>query len=317
MAAGAAILKRGRGPVLRCPACGHRFEQPAPSRCELCAFEIDGGRATGADLTPYAQAYARGEGAWFRMLEWVWFAGSERIRHAALLRSSAASRRFAQINCTLLALAVTLVQLTNSPLGWHWCGASAEPDRARGWVKLAAAPRALVGSAESAAALWWSVPQAALIAALSMVTALFVIWLTLAVVSGLIDLAHLPHYRGEYRMTAAMHYSTAWVIPIVAGALIAGASPLAYAGEVARWTWAPSTMTLRITAGAVAGLGVCMWWFWLTRVATAAPVRTRTRVTVFFAIGLPLVAAAAATGWHFGLTALSELLVELFEMGFA
>ncbi len=317
MTAGAATLKRGRAPILRCPACGNRFEQPAPPKCDLCGFEIDGGSATGADLTPYAQAYARGEGAWLRMLEWVWFAGSERIRHAALLRASAASRRFAQLNCVLLAVAVTIVQLINPQTCWHWSKArNVEPTDASGWVQVAVASQPTLAGSQAPVALWWSVPQAAMTAALSLATALFVIWLTLVILGLLIEAAHLPNYRGEYRMSAAMHYSTAWVIPLVVAALIAGLSPLGYAGDITGASWTPSPATIQIAAGTVGGLGLFLWWFWLVRVAVAAPIRTRTRVATFFAVGVPLVAAAMATGWYVGLWRLSEVLVESFKLSF-
>jgi len=276
---------------------------------------VDGDATTGGDVTPYARAYARGERGWWRMMEWVWFAGGDRIRHAALLRSSAASRRFVRINCLLLALGMTVFQLTQ--VGWRVSSNDeGEPVEGAGWILAASAQQGPAAEESSPTHLWWNPPQAALTGSIGLVTAIFVICVTLKLLAVFTEAAHRSDYRGQYRMTAAIHYSTAWLIPVFVGAILLGFLPLAYCGDVAGWSWHPSRKSILIAGGAVTGLGFCLGWFWLVRVSATAPVRTRTRVATFFAIGFPVIVGGAACGWHLGLMKLYEVLMPVFELDF-
>lgn len=296
-----------KGPsIRRCPACGHRFEPPAPPVCDLCGFQIDGSAATGADVTPYAQAYSRGERGWWRMLEWIWFSSGERIRHAALLRASAASRRFAQTNLLLLTLAATAFQVGR--VGWFNATANVSVPSGDGWVEVVG-PTGWIQPRDGSARLWWNPPQAALSALLSLCTAILLSWLTLWLMRTLTEKAHRPQYRGEYRMTAALHYSTAWAMPVLVGAWIMALLPWSYIGDAAGWGWHPDDMTLLVAGGALAGLGVCLGWFWLVRAASAAPVRTRARLAAFYGAAAPAIVGAAVLAWMFGLSSIQRVLL--------
>ena len=97
-----------RSATLRCSACGQVIESSEPSCCPLCGFDFHDDRATGADVTPYAKAFALGDPGWARMCEWIWFAGWSRLKHMMLMRASAASRQFAFVGLVCLTLSLGL-----------------------------------------------------------------------------------------------------------------------------------------------------------------------------------------------------------------
>jgi hypothetical protein len=242
------------------------------------------------------------------MLEWVWFAGSERLKHLALMRDSAAARRFAFINLLWLALAAGVFQA--SSVGWRKVTATPSFEttgsvRPRGfyWYHLIAAPRPLPleQSAETPVDLWWNPIQTLLGFVGGGVVALLLaglaLWLLRAGVAG----AHVPPYRQERRMTAALRYSTAWCAPLLVAALVLLLRPVSYAGEIGRWRWYPPETGFVLSAAIVAGLAAVLWWFWWIRMSATAPTRTRSRVMAFWAVGAPVLVAGAACGWYFGL----------------
>ena len=141
-------------------------------------------------------------------------------------------------------------------------------------------------------------------------------WLALLLVRAGADTAHKSTYRNEQRMTAALHYSTAWGIPVVLATILAGLRPLSNIGTIARWSWCPPRRSFELSAAVLAGFGLIMWWFWLVRLGSAAPVKTRGRVIAFFALGAPLIVAAAAAGWWFGLDQLYGPLFSLMRVQF-
>ena len=113
-------------------------------------------------MTPYAKAYARGLAGWRRMGEWVWFCGHGRLKHLAMMRASAASRRFAHLNLALLAVGLALLEATRT--GWRWVAASPafEPTGSTqpagvGWIHVVGASRPLPPDLppESIVDLWW------------------------------------------------------------------------------------------------------------------------------------------------------------------
>ncbi len=292
----------------RCPACGQHIKQPLPTRCPLCDFDFRDSRVTGADVTPYAKCFSMGVPGWRRMSEWVWFAGWERLKHLALMRASAASRRFALVNMLMLAGGLGVFQAT--VVGWRWVTAApaTEPTGSTGptgagWIHVVAAPRPLPPDqpAEIPVDLWWSPAQMLIATATAIVAGLIVMWAVLAIVRAGVRLAHRRAYRSEQRMTAALHYSAAWGVPVVLAALVLGLRPVAFAGKMAQWSWYPDQRGLLLAAAVLAGFGVTMWWFWLWRLGAAAPARTRGRVIGFFALGTPLIAGLAAAGWWLGL----------------
>lgn len=312
-----------RPSLRRCPACGQRVEPPLPARCPLCDFDFRDDRVTGMDVTPYAKAYSLGEPGWQRMSEWVWFAGRERLKHLALMRTSAASRRFALLNILLLAAGLSLFQATL--VGWKWVTGlpvieptgSTEP-AGSGWIHLAAAPRPLPPdrAPEMPVDLWWNPVQTVIAAATAGIAGLLAIWLVLLLVRLGVRRAHIPPYRKEGRMTAAMHYSTAWGIPIFVGAIILGLSPVSFAGTMVQWRWCPPQRVFVLAAAVLAGFGVAMWWFWLGRLGTTAPARTRGRVIAFFAVGAPLIVVLMAAGLWWGLPLLYDPLFKALNLAF-
>ncbi len=305
---------RGGGSgLVRCPACGQRLATPAPSRCPLCELDFGDDRATGVDLSPYAQAYLAGELGWFAMCKWVWFAGAGRLNHLARMRSSAASRQFLCINLTFFSLGLALFQ--TSQVGWRWVSAvpAIEPTgsiapRGGGWRHVAETPRPLPPTLapESYVDLWWNPSQMVIAMVGAFVGGWFIAGLAMLLLRWGMSLAHLAPLRREQRMTAALHYSSAWLIPLVLAAGLLAPVPLAYIGAIARWSWHPPRVMFEVAAGAVAALTVVWWWFWMLRLGSTAPPRTRGRVSFFVAAGAPLILTAAGAGWWFGLNMVYE-----------
>jgi hypothetical protein len=133
-------------------------------------------------------------------------------------------------------------------------------------------------------------------------------------VRGGVTRAHRVPYRSEQRMTAALHYSTAWCLPLFVAAVVVGLRPIAFIGGIRRWAWCPPESGFFLSAAVVAGFGVIMWWFWLIRLGATAPARTRRAVVTFVAIGVPLIAAAVAAGWWFGIGRVYQPLLVLMNM---
>ena len=311
--------------IRRCPACGHRLSHPVPPDCPLCKLAFGDERITGTDRTPYARSYAHGVPGLRLMCEWVWCAGSGRLKHIALMRSSAASRRFARTQIALLALGFGLFQLGRK--GWYRVsgaeqggGVEIVKPTGQGWIHVAAAPRPLELDLPDAAEidLWWNLPQATLGVAAAMLLGLLLLWLTMLLVQAGVRSAHRPQYRSEQRMTAAMHYSTAWIVPIFAAVVIFASRPIAYIGSMAQWGawWTRLDTGLLWSGAAVAGTGIAMWWFWLARLGFSAPPKTRWRVAAFFGFALPVIVGGASYTWYYGLDMIDGLLVQGLRLQF-
>ena len=314
-------LQGGRGTITRCPACGQAVVQPPASRCAWCGFVFEDDRITGSDVTPYAKAYARGLPGWRRMGEWIWFCGQGRLKHLALMRASAASRRFAAINLALLALGVALLEATRS--GWRWVRttSASEPPGGTGpvgsgWWHVAGTPEVLSANnvSQSHVELWWNPIQTITAVVVTLIVGFAVAWLVMILVRAGVTRSHQAPYRGEQRMTAALHYSTAWCLPLFAAAVVVGLRPIAFIGGIRRWVWCPPESGFLLSAAVVAGFGVIMWWFWLIRLGATAPARTRRAVVTFAAIGVPLIATAVTAGWWFGIGRVYQPLLVLMNM---
>lgn len=274
-------------------------------------------------MTPYARAYARGEPGWRRMLEWVWYASGGRLKHLALMRASAASRRFVRLSTVLLAVGLAVFQV--SRVGWRRVTASPEIEptgsttpAGDGWYLVAESPRPLPpGQApEVPVDLWWNPVQTIVAFVTAWLGAVLLIWLMLILVRAGVRWAHTPPYRIEQRMTAAVHYSFAWSAPVFLGAVVAGLRPLSYTGAIECWAWYPSQRGFLLSAAVFAGFGVIMWWFWLVRLGSTAPTKTYVRVVVFWALGAPVIVAALSTGWWWGLDLLYEPLFGVLHVQF-
>lgn len=310
----------------RCPACGHRLPTPPPATCPLCTYDLGDTRVTGDDVTPYAKAYAHGQSGWWRMCEWIWFAGTSRLKHLALMRSSAASRRFARNYIALLLLGLIIVQFTDRQMGWRFVTkstaiegrSSLEPTQRGGWIHLATSPTPLQSDLPPTTPvdLWWSVPQAALGAVIGIVLGLLLFWALLALTGAAVTRAHKPPYRTEQRMSAAIHYSTAWLVPIVAGTLPLIVLPFSRIGRIRQWSWQLPAEGALWASGVMVGFGVFMWWFWLMRLAGTAPTPTRTRVVAAVAVQVPILAAVVALLWYFGVHLLFDVLVTSLHLEF-
>lgn len=310
-------------PILRCPACGQGVNSPDAPRCPLCNFDFGDHRVTGADVSPYAKSYAQGEGGWLEMCRWVWSAGSERLKHIALMRTSAAARRFTWIN--LLWLALTIAGFQAAHVGWRevLVSRASKPDGStkpmgRGWMHVAGAPLPLSPnqSQQVPIDLWWNSAQSMIASAAAGLAALLLMWLLILSIKSGLRFAHSAPYRREERMSAALLYSTAWWVPAMVGIVICYLRPLASFGRVSHWAWYPTGRGLSLIAGAIVGLAVTLWWFWLIRLGASAPAVTRGRVMAFCVLGIPLLLAGATAAWRFGLDAFHEFLFLHLNMHF-
>ena len=312
-----------RAALVRCPACGHKLDEPTPPKCPLCHVDFGDDRITGLDVSPYAKAYARDAHGWHGMCEWVWFARTERLKHLALMRSSAASRRFRRINIFVLSLSLAAFEMTRS--GWRWVRASPalEPTGSRTpgghfWMHAAQAPRPLPldQPEEAFVDIWWNPVQAMIASAAAFLAALLLLAVALAILRRFTDKAHLPAYRGEGRLSAAQDYGTAWLVPVLVAALIATLRPISYVGAMNGWSWSPPRSVFELSAAIVAAFAGILWWFWLIRLGATAPPKTRGRLVTYFALMTPIVFACAITAWWVGIPALCRPLFGYLELRF-
>lgn len=295
--------------VRRCPACGQRIAEAAPESCELCGFDFGLERAaTSDDTTPFAEAFTHEQPGHWRMIKWVWTAPAGRIKHLALMRSSAASRAF--FFRYFLLMATALGVLLGTQHGWHEATASPSIEstgsvkpHGQGWLHVAATPNPYRTTASPATPvdLWWNVPQAVIAAVAGFVGGLIVLWLVFRLIRTGVELSHGSRYRGEGRMTAALNYSAAWFVPVLLSCVLLLFRPVSEVGGIARWEWSPSQLSLNILVGMVAAACYVLWWFWLLRLGWTAPADTRSRVEWLFGLGLPVLVAAGGAAWWFGL----------------
>jgi len=311
--------------VLRCPACGQRYQYPFPPRCAICEFDFGFTReaATGTDVSPYARSFAHGKAGWRSMAEWIWFAGAGRLKHLAMMQASAASRRFARVNLLMLAGGLTVLQATR--IGWRAVSASpavessgAVEPMGRGWLHVASTPSAIrmALSSERPVDLWWNPAQAIIGGVFAGLFALLLMGMVLVIVRAGLTQAHAPLYHKERRMTAALHYSTVWAAPIVIGLLFFVFMPLHWIGAIRHWPWYPSSQMIWIVAGILDGFGFLMWWFWLGRLGMTAPQEPRAGVVAMLVGGTALTAAAAFFAWWYGTNGFCGLVFERFQLAF-
>lgn len=221
---------------------------------------------------------------------------------------------------SILLLALSLGLFRAMHMGWRWVGGSPSlgPPAPTGehWFHVVAAPHPLPPGQplEDPVGLWWNPLETVVAVVIATAAGLLLMWLTMLLMRAGVIWAHRPPYRREQRMTAAIHYSTAWSVPVVLGAAAVGLRPLSYMGTIARWSWCPQERVFLISAAVLGGFGIIMWWFWLVRLGATAPARTRGRVIVFFTLGAPLVIALAATVWWYGLDRLYDTLYHLLDV---
>lgn len=296
--------ERTRPRTSRCPGCGEPLSEPTPPRCPLCAYEFEDHRATSEDRTPFSVAYAAEESGWWAMIVWVWTAGTARLKHLALMRGSAASRSFARWNLILLSFG--LAALTWTRFGWSATGnrpaieaGSVIKPEGSGWLRVGGAPRPLPDSwsLDAPTDLWWNPAQAIIAVVAGLLLALVVCWLWVWVIRSGVRLAHTVAYRSEQRMIAAIHYGTAWALPLLLPCLVYSIMPLSFVAAMRRSAWVPHRDVFTAVGGALGGVILALWWFWLLRVAYSSPACTKGRVVGFLILGAPLATAGLWLGW--------------------
>lgn len=324
MAPAAGIAPRlDRSKLLRCPGCGQRLSDPAPPRCPLCDLDFGDDRVTDVDTTPYARSYAGEEHGWLAMLNWVWYARTERLKHLALMRSSAASRQFRLINLSLLTAMLSVFIMTQA--GWHRTFAPEATNvsgeikpQGDGWRRVASLPRPLATDLppDRAVDLWWNPAHFGLALAVGVPAAYIMGFALLTLLRLFITAAHQKSYRRAGRMTAAVHYATAWFVPMGVTAALLLLLPATYVTDLRRISWTPSAEYVLLAAAVFTAFGSVLWWFWFMRLGTTAPPRTRWRVVAMMAFAPPLLAIAAALGWWYGTWWLLDLLIGKLRLGF-
>jgi hypothetical protein len=286
--------------------------------CKVCGFAFGDKRVTSDDTTPYALAYAEGNRAWWRMCRWIWGATTERLKHLALMRASPASRHFRFANILLLAFASIVLQAAYN--GWHIVsvaltqGMEAIRPAGRGWLNILSSRHAS-GAIGKRVDAWWNPAQAILAIVAGFLATLVVCYLLMAAVRWLIERAHRREYRGEQRMTAAVDYSTAWIIPASPAAIVIAFLPIASIGEETRSAVISGT-AVAILAALIAAPPAVLWWIWLIRLGATAPADSHGAVQALVVIGVPLLTIVAAGGWWLGLQAFLEYVFTAMGLNF-
>lgn len=303
----------------RCPACGEPVHAPIPEACSLCGFRFSDASVTSADFTPYAKSYVDGERAYLRMVAWVWRAGGARLRHLALVQSSAASKHFATVHLVWLTIVLFLLELTRS--GWHRISGSSrgpfEPS-SEGWFRLAGMERPFPTGVplSRTADLWWSPAQALVAGVVSLLLAPLVLLLLHKLIRVALSISYPVRYRDEFRMSAGLHYATAWFLPAILGGVLVVLRPWTSYGSAQPAGPVVAEATIAILAATPAIVGFFGWWFSLVRMGSAAPQRCRSRVVTALGVFAPLIVCGGCLAWWFGLPQLLNLIYEALRIQF-
>jgi len=237
------------------------------------------------------------------------------------MHASFSSRRFARISLFMLTVAMAIFQASATSHGWH-AGRrllKTEPPiqpTGRGWFQIAEVPGEMLSrlALEADVALWWNPAQSLIVLVTAFGVGLLLVSLSMAIVRAGLVSALRPEDRDAERITAAIHYGTAWA-PIIAVGLFVGVfAPIARIGDVAHWSWYPSRQFFEFSSAVLVAFGAVLWWFWMLRLAYASAPAVRVRVTAFSAMGLPLIAGGATSAWWFGLDRCYGPLFELIGL---
>lgn len=307
--------------MLRCPACGQRLESPLPKLCSLCQYDFGDDRVTGADVTPYAKAYTYHQQGWWPMTKWVWFASTSRLKHLALMRTSAASRKYTRVNIFFLSLFLGLIQWVR--VGWsgtiaaigNESGVATKPF-GNGWLHVAAVPRPIpmTRALDLPVDLWWNPAQSVIGMTTGMLLGLILVLLVLMLLRKGVTRALDSSYRHEQRMTAAIQYGTAWNFWILLALIVYCFIPISLIGEMSAWRWYPSANGFILVASILAGIGSTLWWIWLIRLGASAPVHCRGRVVMFYSLATPMLVVTAVYIWRDGQDMLYKFIFPLMEL---
>jgi hypothetical protein len=202
--------------------------------------------------------------------------------------------------------------------GWRAVTASAVLEetgsmkpRGQGWLHIAAAPAPYrVTNPGTAVDLWWNPAQAVIAGVAGFVSVLVLLWVFFALIRTGLRVGHRPQYREEGRMTAALHYSVAWSVPLLLAALLLLPRALARIGAIKRWLWYPAQSAVDFVACVIGAIALILWWFWLFRLVSTAPADSRGRLAWFVGLGVPIIVAGGVAAWWLGL---SSALTNLFD----
>lgn len=306
----------------RCPACGQTLDQLDEGKCPLCAFQVQDPPITSQDTTPFARTSTPGWGAWWTMCRWTYPASDERLSYLSLVRLSPASRRFARNGLLLFALAAGCLQLTHA--GWQRVLVIGPDDtdrpgdrRAAGWYELgmtgsAAEPSSHTGQSF---AIRWNPAISATTAAVTFFVALLIGWWWLRWVDWGALAALGRSRREEGRLSCALRYSTAWLVPVCMPILLILLRPLWYLDEARGWDLFPPTIVLYLPVVILAALGLIMWWLWLIRLSLTVPLQVRTRVLIWYTLAAPVLGVLLVAGAAYGLRRGSTELFAALGMG--
>ena len=300
--------------VQRCPACGEPLKTiPEDGLCPLCEARVADVEASpvGDDITPFSKAAQRNMKSWWGMCKWIYTAGSQRLAHLSLMKASPASRGFAKRSLLLFALAGALLSFSRD--GWFVVTqnplvpslSTKAPDTV-GWLQVAVSGRIEhLLPIPIPTEIWWS-PLISLIGVvLTFAGGLIAGRLIYVLGKALIEFGFHEKFRRQKRMSAALQYSFAWLVPLVAAAVLENLYIIGRFSDVGRWPVQIAVSVHLIPDVLLAAFGVFTWWFMLVRLANATPVKTRSRLTAHMGVYVPLLGIVITVGWlvgtHYGL----------------
>jgi len=256
------------------------------------------------------------------MCRWTFAASNARLSYLSLVRLSPASRRFARNNLLLFALAATCLQLTHA--GWQRILATGPEDtdrtadiRTAGWYELGTSeldPSASNNTGRSFN-IRWNPAITFTTAAVTFFVALVIGWWWLRWVDWGAQAALGRSRREEGRLSCALRYSTAWLVPVCAPAMLILLRPLWYLNEARGWNLFPQTIVLYLPVVIVTALGMILWWLWLIRLSLTVPLQVRTRVLIWYTMAAPVLGIALVGGAGYGLHRGSTELFAALGMG--
>lgn len=226
----------------------------------------------------------------------VFAAGRHRLAHLGLARPSKYSRRFARIHTLWLSVAIALAVFTNA--GWHAVPAgpavkpAAKSPTGAGWRLVIENPEAISFSHEHTiiARVWWNARLAFLAAAIGWLASLVGMSLFIAIIGSKRAPTGQEGQHAAPTLRCAVHYSTAWMVFFLFGAIVLIFRPLSLLAATGEWSIVPPSALFDTAAVVLFVAGALLWWFWLIRMGAAGPQVSRAAVTRFYVFWTPVIA---------------------------